>query len=190
MVAAAGGKRWKRDKEPHIAGDASDHAYAAYIPNGEYEHAVLISFTPLVAQNKYSSTLRELTCILWTVKVRLEHAPYSTYAQLLRDPILAGRIPAIDIFASSTNTKVKDSVYSKFLCPGTKGVDAMVHPCSLHDQQGNRMLAFINGPFHLMGRIIRKIKDEQADCILTGPAWSKHWVAMLHTLPVNNTHYQ
>ncbi|DBA74335.1 TPA: hypothetical protein ACH3X1_011110 [Trebouxia sp. C0004] len=76
MVAAAGGKRWKRDKEPHIAGDASDHAYAAYIPNGEYEHAVLISFTPLVAQNKYSSTLRELTCILWTVKVVLETEPH------------------------------------------------------------------------------------------------------------------
>ena len=35
-----------------------------------------------------------------------------------------------------------------------------------------------------MGRIIRKIRDEQADCILIGPAWHKHWEAMLHTMPV------
>ena len=37
-----------------------------------------------------------------------------------------------------------------------------------------------------MGQIIRKVRDEQVDCILIGPAWSRHWVAMLHTVTVRH----
>ena len=52
----------------------------------------------------------------------------AVYQQLIHDPVLAGRIPALDAFASTTTSKVPEAFYSKYLCPGSKGVDAMVHP--------------------------------------------------------------
>ena len=108
------------------------------------------------------------------------------YAQLLTEPVLAGRTPAIDVFASSSNTKVPKAFYSKFMCPGSLGVNAMLHPWALCDQQGKRLLAYINGPFHCMGQIVSKIRSERVDCILIAPAWPKHWVAMLYTLPIKH----
>jgi len=93
---------------------------------------------------------------------------------LIRDPVLQGRKPALDVFASSTTTKVPKAFYSKYLCPGTKGVDAMVQPWVLRDQAGSKQLVYINGPFQLMGPVVRKIRDEQVDCILIGPKWPWH----------------
>ena len=60
----------------------------------------------------------------------------------------------------------------------------MVHPWAFGDKQGCKVLAYINGPFHLMGSIVRKIKDEQVDCILVGPKWPRHWMALLEALPI------
>ncbi len=105
------------------------------------------------------------------------------YQELIQDEVLEGRRPALDVFASNTTTKVSGAFYSKFMCPGTKGVDAMVHPWALKDQAGEMMLAYISGPFHLMGAVVRKIKDDRVDCILVGPKWPRHWWALLQVMP-------
>ena len=59
-----------------MAGDASESeiAFAAYTPNGEYLHPIVVSFMPeelqLMADNQFSSTLREIMimCMLVIVK--------------------------------------------------------------------------------------------------------------------------
>ena len=263
LSVTAGAKWWKRAKALLVAGDASEYAFAAYTPDGQFQHPVVVTFTrqelDLMAANQYSSKLREILCMLWVVKVILEQAPdlvthsrlrYETdsqagfysvmgmkgnpstfpvvkelrllcaahdvdldvvwkprgdpnqqladtwskvedsadwslnqavYDQLITEPVLGGRIPAMDVFASSSNTKVPGSFYSRFLCPGTKGVDAMLQPWS-YDADGSKLLLDINGPFHCMGQIIRRIRDEQVDCILLVPAGSRYWLAMLLAL--------
>ena len=35
-----------------------------------------------------------------------------------------------------------------------------------------------------MERVVRKIKDEQVDCLLVGPGWPRHWRALLKIMPV------
>ena len=69
LAASEGGSWWKRDKVLLVAGDASEFAFAAYTPNGEFRHPIVVTFRAhelsLMAQNRYSSTLREILCILW-----------------------------------------------------------------------------------------------------------------------------
>lgn len=48
---------------------------------------------------------------------------------------------------------------------------------------GAKHLAYINGPFDKIGKIVRKIKEEGVDCILVAPVWPRHWVAMLQRMP-------
>ena len=108
------------------------------------------------------------------------------YGMLISHPVLQGRCPTIDVFASSDTTKVAGSYYSKYLDLDTKGVDAFVQPwawCACADS-GMRHLAYINGPFHRMGEIVRKIQEERVDCVLVGPQWPRYWMAMLQKLPV------
>ncbi len=81
---------------------------------------------------------------------------FQVYDELISDPLLAGYKPVLDAFASSTNTKVAGSFYSKFYCPGSKGVDAMIHPWATSEALGLAGLVFINGPFSMMGAIISK----------------------------------
>ena len=52
----------------------------------------------------------------------------AVYAQLLLEPLLAGRVPALEVFASSANSKVEGAFYSMYLCPESRGTDAMLHP--------------------------------------------------------------
>ena len=101
------------------------------------------------------------------------------YEYMLGCPNLEGKQPSIDIFASSATTQVQGSYYCKFLDLDTQGVDAFVPPWAACSKTGRRHLAYINGPFHKMGVIIRKIKDEQVDCVLLGPKWPRSWVATL-----------
>ena len=80
VAVSAGGNCWKRDQMILVAGDASEYAFAAYTPAGELKgNPIVVTFTDheleLQKQNQYSSTLREIVCILKTVKVLLEHAP-------------------------------------------------------------------------------------------------------------------
>ena len=252
--------------EAQVAGDASEIAFAAYTPNGEYSHPIVVSFTAeqmlLMATNRFSSTLREIMCMLVITKVLLQQAPellqhkrlvYETdnqtgfysimgmkgnpstfpvvkelrllcaqwdievevvwkpreddhqqiadfwskvqdnsewslhpevYDKVIQHPILRGSKPTIDIFASHTTTKVQEAFYCKYACPGTSGVDAFAQPWVAHRDSSRRHLAYINGPFDRMGAIVRKIKDEKVDCVLIGPVWPRHWVAMLQAMPV------
>ena len=109
------------------------------------------------------------------------------YAILISQPVLSGRTPTLDVFASSVTTKVLSSFYSKYLDVDSKGVDAFVQPWAFCRDTGARHLAYINGPFHRMGEIIRKISDEKVDCILVGPQWPRHWIAMLNRLPIRHS---
>lgn len=51
-----------------VAGGASEIAFAAYTPNGEYSHPIVVSFTAeqlqLMATKRFSSTFREVMCML------------------------------------------------------------------------------------------------------------------------------
>jgi len=111
----------------------------------------------------------------------------AAYVILISQEVLGGRLPTIDIFASSTTTKVPDSFYSKYMDLDTKAVDAFVQPWAYCHITGSRHLAFINPPFQRMGEVVRKVAEEQVDCILVGPQWPRHWVAMLHRMPVRLT---
>lgn len=54
----------------------------------------------------------------------------------------------------------------------------------LRDQAGSKQLVYINGPFQLMGPIVRKIKHVQVNCILIGPERPRHWIALLQIVRV------
>lgn len=101
--------------------------------------------------------------------------------------LLAARAPTLDVFASSATTKVPGSFYSKYLDIGSKGVDAFEQRWDTCLETGARHLAYINGPFHRMGEIIRKVLDDKVDCILVGPQWPRHRVAVLSSLPIKHT---
>ena len=263
LSASQGSSWWKRARALLVAGDASDYAFAAYTPDGEFSHPMVITFTDaelqLLANNQYSSTLREILCILHLVKVLLEVQPdcichkrlrYETDSQagwfsvmgmkgndstfpvvkellllcaqhdveletvwrprddahqqiadfwskvedtsdyrlndsvynlLISDPILQGHTPVLDAFANSTNTKVPEAFYSRFYCPGSKGIDALLHPWTAAEGSG---LVYIYGPFALMGAIIGKVAKERVNCILVGPNWPRPWRTVLYGLPI------
>jgi len=88
VALSKGGNWWKRDQVLLVAGDASEYAYAAYTPDGEFKHPMVVTFTEvelqLMAQKQYSSTIREIICILKTVKVLLEQAPEQVQHKRLR----------------------------------------------------------------------------------------------------------
>lgn len=106
------------------------------------------------------------------------------YQQLIEDPLLERRKPILDAFASSSNTKVPEALYSRFYCHGSKGGDAMVYPWAEPNALGLDGLVYIYGLFHLMGAIIKKIKDEQVNCVLVGPNWPSAWRATLRNMPI------
>ena len=264
LAASQGGNWWKRQHALLVAGDASEYAYAAYTPGGEFAYPMVVSFTEeelaLMSSNQFSSTLREILCIYHLVQVLLEvdsasiqhkRLRYETdsqagwysvmgmkgneatfpvvkqllllcaqwdieletvwkprsdahqqiadfwskvedssdfklhsqvYDELVSDPLLAGHRPVLDAFATSANTKVPGAFYSKFYCPGSKGIDAMIHPWATSEAHGLAGLVYINGPFSMMGAIISKIQKERVNCILIGPNWPRGWMAVLQSM--------
>lgn len=89
------------------------------------------------------------------------------------------RRPTIDLFASAESTKVKGNFYSRFYSIGTSGVDAFNHLWAQDPRTRRRHFAFINGPFEEYGAIIRKIIQEEVDCLLIAPDWPRGWSASL-----------
>jgi hypothetical protein len=106
------------------------------------------------------------------------------YSNLLQQAVLRGRRPTLDVFASPTNTKVPDAYYSLFLGPGCKGVDAFTQRWDADSLSQSTHLAFINGPFNMMGQILRKVGDQKVDCIIIAPEWPRPWEALWTSLPV------
>lgn len=76
------------------------------------------------------------------------------YEGIMRCAALRGAQPTLDVFASDKNTKVPGAFYSRYLCPGTLGVNAFAHPWAA--LQGQRQLAYIYGPFGRMGAILER----------------------------------
>ena len=70
------GNWWKRSAVLMVAGDSSEFAYAAYTPGGELEAPIVVSFSTeelqLMEDNEFSSTLREILCMLKTTQVILQ----------------------------------------------------------------------------------------------------------------------
>ena len=108
----------------------------------------------------------------------------SVYDMLSTHEVLQGRKPELDVFASSTTTKVPGSFFSKFLCPDSLGVNAWDQRWIRYTQDGSKQLVYINGPFEQMGAILSRVRDDRVDCILVGPQWPRYWQAILLQVPV------
>ena len=68
LAVSEGGSWFKRGPALLVAGDASEFAYAAYTPNGELQHPVVVTFSAeelqLMADDEFSSTLTEISAYL------------------------------------------------------------------------------------------------------------------------------
>ena len=104
---------------------------------------------------------------------------------VMANPACSGRQLTLDVFASDTNTRVPGRFYSKWLCKGTLGVDAFTHPWAT--REGIRQFCWINGPFAHLGRIFKKIREEQCDAVVIHPRGNAHWISLLRHLPVKDT---
>eukprot|EP00882_Tetradesmus_deserticola_P000930 GHRQ01001010.1.p1 GENE.GHRQ01001010.1~~GHRQ01001010.1.p1 ORF type:complete len:881 (+),score=141.58 GHRQ01001010.1:1178-3820(+) len=90
--------------------------------------------------------------------------------------------PAVDWFARPWSAKCP-RFYCRFLMLGCAGVDAFDFCWALPAGA----LSYICPPHMLVAKVVRKVLDEQASCVLVLPAWYKCWHAMLGLLPVRGT---
>ena len=90
----------------------------------------------------------------------------------------------LDVF-SQDDMKKAQRWYSLYHAPGSAGVDGFLQRWVNED--GTKAFCWINGPFHLMGRILAKVKEERADGVLVCPKWPKGWRAQLKSLPIAKT---
>jgi hypothetical protein len=67
--------------------------------------------------------------------------------------------------------------------PGCAGVDAFDFCWALPAGA----ISYICPPHMLAARVLRKVLDEQATCVLVLPAWYKVWHALLSLLPVHKS---
>ncbi|GIL93327.1 hypothetical protein Vretimale_19753 [Volvox reticuliferus] len=104
------------------------------------------------------------------------------FDSLWMEPCLGGRQPTVDAFADERSTKLP-KFYSPTWSPNSAGIDAFAQPWGGPDQ-----LLYINPPFQLMGRVVRKIRDEQANCVLVTPIWPRWWMVTLNRMPVRARH--
>ena len=90
----------------------------------------------------------------------------------------------LDVF-SQDDMKKAPRWYSLYNAPGSAGVDGFMQRWTNKD--GSKAFCWINGPFHLMGRILAKVKEEEANGVLICPKWPKGWRAQLKGLPIVKT---
>lgn len=64
--------------------------------------------------------------------------------------------------------------------PGAVGVDAFDHCWALPDQQ----YSYICPPQMVVPRVLQKLLQDRANCILVLPAWYKAWHNLLQLLPI------
>ena len=104
------------------------------------------------------------------------------------DLVVAAGGFTVDVFADSQNCKVQfrgmQRFYSRLWCLGTAGVDGFLQCWGWNEAIGRREMCYIYGDFTEMGRILRKIRNEKADCVVVYPAWPRHWGTMWEGLPV------
>eukprot|EP00798_Chlamydomonas_sp_ICE-L_P003514 gene3514-biopygen21247 len=111
------------------------------------------------------------------------------YRDVVNREVLGGRKPTLDVFARGANTRVVGAYYSKVWGIGCKGIDAFdqswVRPEA--EYPGVAQLAYINGPFNMMGEILEEVRKQRVDCIVIVPVWPKPWRAILAELPIRDT---
>ena len=80
--------------------------------------------------------------------------------------------------------------FSLFNTVGSSGVDGFSQKWRMADGSKPK-LCWVNGPFHMIGRVLRKVAAERVDCIVIAPKWTQHWSALLardlpvHALPLS-----
>lgn len=87
--------------------------------------------------------------------------------------------PVVDWFARPWSAKCQ-VFYSRCLMPGAAGVDAFDHCWRLPPNH----ISYICPPQMLVARVLHKVLDDKASCLLILPAWYKSWHSLLHLLPV------
>jgi hypothetical protein len=87
--------------------------------------------------------------------------------------------PVVDWFARPWSAKC-EKFYSLQLMPGAAGVDAFDFCWTLSEGQ----YSYICPPQMLVARVLQKVLDEKASCLLVLPAWFKTWHGLLKLLPV------
>eukprot|EP00798_Chlamydomonas_sp_ICE-L_P001805 gene1805-biopygen14627 len=84
------------------------------------------------------------------------------YRDIVNREVLGGRKPTLDVFAHGANTRVVGAYYSKVWGIGCKGIDAFdqswVRPEA--EYPGVAQLAYINGPFNMMGEILEEVRKQ------------------------------
>ena len=79
--------------------------------------------------------------------------------------------------------KQAERYFSLYAHPTSAGVDGFSQKWLNPD--GTKAFCWVNGPFSMMGQVLRKIKEEQANCILIAPKWPKSWRSILFAdLPI------
>lgn len=87
--------------------------------------------------------------------------------------------PTVDFFARPWSAKCSE-YYTRFLMPGAAGTNAFDFTWHLCPPD----LAYICPPHTVVPKVLGKILDERADCVLVLPAWYKAWHGLLQLLPV------
>jgi hypothetical protein len=86
--------------------------------------------------------------------------------------------PQVDLFASRLNHQLPLYV-SRHPEPGAMEVDAMT-------LQWNRWTSFIHAPIIMLPRILKRIREDQATCLLIAPNWpGQTWYPLLLEMLVN-----
>lgn len=87
--------------------------------------------------------------------------------------------PAVDWFARPWSAKC-GVFYCQFLMPGAAGVNAFDHCWALPNGQ----FSYICPPQMLVAKVLSKVLQDKASCVLVLPAWYKAWHGLLKLLPV------
>jgi hypothetical protein len=90
--------------------------------------------------------------------------------------------PTVDWFARPWSAKCQQ-FYCRVMMPGCAGVDAFDFCWALP----SGAVSYVCPPHMLAARVLRKVLDEQATCVLVLPAWYKVWHALLSLLPVHKS---
>ncbi len=108
-----------------------------------------------------------------------------SYRELWDEPCLRGRTPWLDAFADEATTKIPGRFFPARWSPNSLGIDALAHSGLQppgYDGDG-RPLVYINPPFERLGQIVRKLREEEPDCVLIAPMWPRWWRPHLRALP-------
>ena len=106
------------------------------------------------------------------------------FQQVLKELGVSAEVLQLDVFSQADMAKAP-RWFSLYNAPGSAGVDGFLQRWTNPD--GSRAFCWINGPFHLMGRILAKLREERVDGILICPRWPKPWRAQLQHLPIVRT---